>query len=161
MNNAMQEIERKFLVDLRKWKPTDEGKKIEQGYLSVEQGRVVRVRIAGQNAFLTIKGKTHGISRIELEYEIPVEDAKVLLQMCLDVPIQKTRFIEMVNGHKWEIDIFEGANQGLVMAEIELKSEDQKFDLPEWVLNEVSYDHRFFNSWLSKNPYSTWKADAK
>lgn len=157
----MQEIERKFLVDLKKWKPTDEGKKIEQGYLSVEQGRVVRVRIAGQNAFLTIKGKTHEISRTELEYEIPVEDAKVLLQMCLDVPIQKTRFIEMVNGHKWEIDIFEGANQGLVMAEIELKSEDQKFDLPEWVLNEVSYDHRFFNSWLSKNPYSTWKADAK
>lgn len=157
----MQEIERKFLVDVKRWKHKDVGVKIEQGYLSIDPNRIVRVRIAGQKAFLTIKGKTKGISRTELEYEIPVNDAEVLMQMCLDVPIQKKRFVEMVNGQKWEIDVFEGANHGLVMAEIELKSETQKFELPDWILNEVSYDHRFFNSWLSKHPYSTWEKDTK
>ena len=157
----MQEIERKFLVDVQKWRSKNSGIKIEQGYLSVEPGRVVRVRIAGQKAFLTIKGKTIGISRTELEYEIPVDDAKVLMKMCPDFPIQKTRFIEMLDGQKWEVDVFEGVNKGLVMAEIELDNEEQKIDLPGWVLNEVSYDHRFFNSWLSKHPYSTWDEKTK
>jgi len=79
-----------------------------------------------------------------------------LLKMCLNEPIEKTRFVEKIKGKKWEIDVFEGPNKGLVMAEIELESEDQQVDLPHWILNEVSYDHRFFNSWLSEHPYSTW-----
>ncbi len=145
----------------KKWKPADEGIKIEQGYLSVEPGRIVRVRIAGDKAFLTIKGKTTGISRTELEYEIPVSDAKTAMQMCVGFPIQKTRFIENLNGEKWEIDVFEGKNKGLVMAEIELESEDQKFDLPGWAVKEVSHDHRFFNSWLTKHPFSTWPQETK
>lgn len=152
----MQEIERKFLIDFAKWKPADKGIKIKQGYLSVDPERVVRVRIAGQKSYLTIKGKTIGISRTELEYEIPLNEANVLLKMCLDVPIEKTRYVEQINGRKWEIDIFEGANTGLVLAEIELEIEDQQVDLPDWILKEVSEDYRFYNAWLSKHPYSNW-----
>lgn len=157
----MQEIERKFLVDVSIWEPTKEGIKILQGYLSVAPERIVRIRVAGEKAFLTIKGKTTGISRTELEYEIPVNDAKTAMQMCVGFPIQKTRFVENLNGNKWEIDVFEGKNKGLVMAEIELKSEDQEFDLPGWAVKEVSHDHRFFNSWLTKHPYLTWPQETK
>ena len=152
----MQEIERKFLVDIQRWQPQGDGINMAQGYLSVDPERVVRIRIAGQKSFLTIKGKRTGISRLELEYEIPQNDAKVLLHMCLDAPILKRRFIEIVNGEKWEIDVFEGANFGLVLAEIELEYEKQEVVLPEWILDDVSDDHRFYNSWLSKHPFSTW-----
>jgi adenylate cyclase len=157
----MQEIERKFLIDLAKWKPTKTSVKIEQGYLSADPERVVRVRVAGQKSYLSIKGKTTGISRIEMEYEIPLNEANVLLKMCLDVPIKKTRFFDYINGQTWEIDVFEGANEGLVLAEIELEDETQNVDLPDWIAREVSGDHRFFNSWLSKHPYSTWGKEIK
>lgn len=153
---AMQEIERKFLVDIEKWNPQGKGIKITQGYLSVDSERTVRVRIANEKSFLTIKGKSIGISRTELEYEIPLDDAGILMQMCLDIPIEKIRYKDKVNGLLWEVDAFEGENRGLVLAEIELENEEQEVELPAWILEEVSHDHRFFNSWLSKHPYSSW-----
>ena len=152
----MYEIERKFLVNVEKWKPYGKGEKIKQGYLSVDPERVVRVRIFGENAFLTIKGKTVGITRTEMEYKIPLNEAEVLMEMCLDFKIEKTRFVEETGDVIWEIDVFEGINIGLVLAEVELENENQKVDLPVWIEKEVSEDFRFYNSWLSQNPYSTW-----
>lgn len=152
----MIEIERKFLVDINAWCPKDTGNPIVQGYLSTEKERVVRVRIKGEKAWLTIKGKSTGISRIEMEYEIPVHEAKVLMELCHDFPIRKKRFVEKINGMTWEIDVFEGENSGLVIAEVELSDENQQVDLPDWVTKEVSTDHRYFNSWLSEHPFATW-----
>jgi adenylate cyclase len=152
----MVEIERKFLINTEQWKPTGKGVEIKQGYLSVDSERVVRVRIAGEKAYLTIKGKPTGFVRPEFEYEIPGNDAEELLRMCLDFPVEKKRFYEKKGGLTWEIDVFSGENLGLVIAEVELTSEDQKVDLPEWVGEEVSYDYRYYNSWLSSNPFSKW-----
>lgn len=152
----MQEIERKFLVIAEKWKPKDSGTKIIQGYLSTDKERVVRVRIKGDKAFLTVKGMPKGITRTELEYEIEVKDAEIMLKMCLDNPIVKTRYHESVGGLLWEVDIFHGVNNGLQLAEVELESELQKVDLPEWAGEEVSEDPRYFNAWLSKNPFRNW-----
>jgi len=152
----MLEIERKFLVDTKKWMPKNEGLKIIQGYLSVDKERVVRVRIKGNHAFLTIKGNQQGITRTEFEYEIPVNEASDLLTMCLDFPVSKTRYLEQIEGLTWEIDIFDDANKGLVMAEVELENENQHVALPEWIIEEVSDDHRYFNAWLSNHPFSTW-----
>jgi len=152
----MLEIERKFLVDTKKWVPKDEGVKIVQGYLSVDKERVVRVRIKGNQAFLTIKGNQQGITRTEFEYKIPVTEAEDMLKMCLNFPISKTRYIEKIEGLIWEIDVFNDANTGLVMAEVELENESQHVVLPEWVIKEVSDDQRYFNAWLSNHPFSTW-----
>ena len=152
----MQEIERKFLVDTNKWSPQGKGIAIRQGYISDDPDRTVRVRIAGEKSFLTIKGKSTGIARTEFEYEIPLEDAEFLMTLVLNKTIQKTRYKEFVNGQEWEIDVFEGQNAGLVMAEIELESESQKFILPEWADIEVSGDKHYFNLYLSKKPYNTW-----
>lgn len=152
----MFEIERKFLVKTEKWKPLDKGTKIIQGYLSVDSERVVRVRVAGEKAFLTIKGKPEGIVRTELEYEIPKNEAEVLLKLCLEFPIEKTRYKERIGNIVWEIDVFEGENKGLVLAEVELANENQEIDLPDWVREEVSIDSRYYNAWLSQNPYSKW-----
>jgi len=153
----MVEIERKFLVDKNKWQPAEEGIKIKQGYLSAAPNITVRIRIAGKQAFLTIKGKTERISRPEFEYEIPVEEADSIMEMCLHPPVEKTRHIEYHDGLKWEIDLFEGANKGLVMAEVELENENQTVNLPSWILKEVSGDRRYFNSWLSQHPFTTWE----
>ena len=153
----MVEIERKFLVDTNKWKPAEKRIKIKQGYLSAESNVTVRVRIAGERAFLTIKGRVEGISRPEFEYEIPVNEAQILMKMCLYSPVEKTRYIEYHDGLKWEIDLFEGMNKGLVMAEVELENENQAVKLPSWILKEVSGDYRYFNSWLSHHPFSTWE----
>jgi adenylate cyclase len=152
----MFEIERKFLIDPDKWTPKDEGEKITQGYLSTDKERVVRVRTKGEKAFLTVKGNQKGITRTELEYEIPVDEAKIMLEMCLDFPIKKTRYNEMFGGLLWEIDVFDGANKGLFLAEVELKNENQFVELPDWISSEVSNDHRYFNAWLSQNPFSRW-----
>ena len=152
----MVEIERKFLIDTKLWKPTGTGTKIKQGYLSFDPKRVVRVRVAGENAYITIKGKPNGIVRTELEYEIPKNEAEVLLKMCLDFPIEKTRFKESIGNMIWEIDVFEGENKGLVLAEVELADENQKIDLPNWVADEVSFDSRYYNAWLSGHPFSKW-----
>lgn len=152
----MVEIERKFLVDTKKWQPKGIGTAIKQGYLSVDENRVVRVRIAGDYAYITIKGKTTGISRAEFEYEIPQNDASILLKMCLNEPVEKTRYTESFENMLWEIDVFEGVNNGLVMAEVELNNENQKVVLPEWVSEEVSTDKRYFNAYLSVNPFVRW-----
>ncbi|HCE58952.1 MAG TPA: adenylate cyclase [Prolixibacteraceae bacterium] len=149
----MVEIERKFLVDTKKWQPKGIGTAIKQGYLSVDENRVVRVRIAGDYAYITIKGKTTGISRAEFEYEVPKNDALILLRMCLNEPVEKTRYTEFFENMLWEIDVFEGANNGLVMAEVELNNENQTVVLPEWVSEEVSTDKRYFNAYLSVNPF--------
>ncbi|MCK3684905.1 CYTH domain-containing protein [Maribellus sp. YY47] len=152
----MFEIERKYLVDKSKWNPAVTGEKILQGYLSTDKERVVRVRTKGEKAFLTIKGKMEGITRAEFEYEIPVDDALPMLKMCLNHPIEKTRYKELHHGKWWEIDVFEGENAGLILAEIELQSEEEQVQLPVWITEEVTHDLRFYNSYMSRNPYSRW-----
>ena len=158
MYNMAVEIERKFIVDTSKWHPQAKGLDIRQGYICSEKGRTVRVRTKGEKAFLTIKGPNNGISRAEYEYEIPVEDANAMLDtLCAHPLIEKTRYIEEHFGQTWEIDIFFGDNEGLVMAEAELPSEDTPLTIPDWVIKEVSDDRRYFNSCLQKNPYKNWK----
>lgn len=152
----MVEIERKFLINPELWQPSVNGVKIKQGYLSAHPERVVRVRIAGEKAYLTIKGKPVGIVRAEYEYEIPKNDAEQLLKICLGFPVEKIRFKEKIGELVWEIDVFKGENQGLIMAEVELEDEIQNFDLPGWIGEEVSNDSRYYNAQLSKNPYSKW-----
>lgn len=118
--------------------------------------RTVRIRVAGEIAMLTIKSLTTNASRAEFEYKIPLDDAREMLEFCEQPLIEKNRHLVEVEGMTWEIDEFLGVNQGLVVAEIELEAEDQKFTLPEWVGEEVTDDHRYFNSSLSSAPYSTW-----
>jgi adenylate cyclase len=151
------EIERKFLVDTALWAPQGEGVHLVQGYLSSHPERVVRVRIAGTVAKLTIKGKTRGISRAEYEYTIPVADAQQMLdELCERPLIDKHRYTEQIGAHTWEIDIFHGDNAGLVLAEVELASESEQIELPAWVTQEVSHDPRYFNANLLKAPFSSW-----
>ncbi len=152
------EIERKFLVKNNGWQAdADAGTAIKQGYLSTSKERNVRVRQKGEKAFLTIKGKTEGISRLEFEYEIPLSDALEMLVLCDKPLIEKTRFLVAgPDGNTWELDVFEGDNQGLIVAEIELESEETTFALPDWAGEEVSHDQRYFNANLNKAPYSTW-----
>lgn len=149
------EIERKFLVSPA-WQPRDEGTYFKQGYLSSVKERVVRVRIAGDKAKLTIKGVTHGVSRAEYEYEIPLADARELLDLCEQPLIEKRRHLEEVGGKTFEIDVFLGANQGLIVAELELASEDEAFDKPPWLGDEVSGDERYYNNNLIAKPFTTW-----
>ena len=152
-----QEIERKFLLANSDWKSqADAGSTLCQGYLSSTPERTVRVRIKGQQAWITIKGKSEGISRQEFEYEIPVEDAKELLLLCEKPLIEKTRYLVRDKDLTWEIDVFEGENSGLVLAEVELPSADLEISLPGWIGREVSDDPRYYNSALIKHPFSTW-----
>ncbi|ATQ69722.1 MULTISPECIES: CYTH domain-containing protein [Methylosinus] len=153
------EIERKFLVDRDLWRPRHDGTFYRQGYLSRAEDRVVRVRaLAGRAAFLTIKGRSAGLSRIELEYPIPVEDAELMLDRLCERPlIEKTRYEETVGGRLWTVDVFQGENDGLILAEIELSSESESFERPAWLGREVSDDPRYFNSELSKQPFGYWK----
>jgi len=150
------EIERKFLVVGDTWRGGPAGTRCVQGYLSREPERTVRVRLAGEKAFLTIKGISRGISRAEFEYAIPVIEAEELLKLCMRPLIEKTRTVVEYHGKRWEVDEFAGVNAGLVVAEIELKSEDEVFDLPPWVGVEVSADARYYNSSLSERPFTTW-----
>lgn len=150
------EIERKYLVDPAKWTPTDKGTSLVQVYLSLEPNPIVRIRIAGEKAFLTIKGCSESISRPEFEYEIPVHDATEMLKMAISNPVEKIRHEVMHSGFLWEVDVFSGKNSGLIMAEIELKSENQEFPRPDWLLKEVSNDGRYYNSYLSGCPFSEW-----
>jgi len=152
------EIERKFLLRSDAWRnETDESTRLVQGYLSRGEHSAVRVRIKGEHAHLNIKHTLDGISRLEYEYEIPVEDAREILEhVALKPLIDKTRHHVERGGHLWEIDEFHGDNAGLVVAEIELKSADESFDMPAWLGDEVSHDKRYYNSNLSKVPYSQW-----
>jgi CYTH domain-containing protein len=152
-----QEIERKFLVRGDAWREGAHATRYTQGYLSRVPGRTVRIRRAGEKAFITIKGRNTGISRPEYEYAIPVTDAEELFPLCEGPLIEKTRHVVEHGGKRWEIDVFHGDNDGLVMAEIELKSEDESFDRPEWIGMEVSSDRRYYNSSLSMHPYKEWK----
>lgn len=149
------EIERKFLVD-PSWRPRDGGTLFRQGYLNSQRERVVRVRLAGARAFLTIKGVTTGVTRAEFEYPIPVADAEPLLALCEQPLIEKRRHVEEYGGKTWEIDVFLGANAGLVIAELELACEDETFERPPWLGSEVSTDPRYYNNNLIARPFSTW-----
>jgi adenylate cyclase len=151
-----KEIERKFRVDPA-WQPPGQGTPFEQGYLSSVADRTVRVRIAGDAAKLTIKGKTTGVSRSEFEYAIPVDDARAMLdELCEQPVIKKRRHVVEHAGKTWEVDVFGGENQGLVIAELELASEDEAFEKPPWVKDEVSDDPRYYNSNLAKKPFTRW-----
>lgn len=149
------EIERKFLVVGDAWRSTT-AVYYSQGYLNRDKARTVRVRIAGDQAFLTVKGITQGASRAEFEYSIPVADARALLAICEQPLIEKYRRNISHAGFMWEVDEFLGDNLGLVVAEIELPDEGTQFEKPEWVGEEVTQDGRYFNSNLSKNPFSRW-----
>jgi len=153
----MIEIERKYLVKIEFFPTTGQTTVMKQGYLSEDPNRIVRVRREGSNAWLTIKGSLVGISRPEFEYPVPVEDAEALLKLTLHPPIEKIRHRIEVDGTLWEVDEFLGANKGLLLAEVELISEEQLFTLPEWIGEEVTADHRYYNAWLSGHPFSTWQ----
>lgn len=149
------EIERKYLVKGDTWR-TFPGERLCQGYLNQAPVRTVRVRVAGQQAWLTIKGANQGATRLEFEYPIPVADAEQLLALCEPPLIDKIRRRIAHGGLVWEVDEFLGANAGLVVAEVELTHADQAFDRPDWVGDEVTHDARYFNSQLVRHPYSQW-----
>ena len=151
------EIERKFLVDTIPSHQISRSKIVKQGYMVNDEHQVVRVRSMDNDHFLTIKSNSKGLSRLEFEYQIPKEDAMDMFEhLCGSGIIEKTRhYIETPN-HTWEIDEFHGRNQGLVVAEIELESEDEQFDIPEWIGEEVSDDPRYYNMNLMANPYEVW-----
>ncbi len=151
------EIERKFLVKDQSWKQGAQGKLYCQGYLSREKERTVRVRRVEDRAFLTVKGASDGPSRLEYEYEIPVEEGQELLDRLCEKPlIEKIRSLVHYAGMAWEVDEFLGANKGLVVAEIELTSVEQEFEKPPWLGEEVTGDLRYYNSILSMKPFSAW-----
>ncbi len=152
-----KEIERKFLVASDAWREGAEGERYVQGYLSLEPGRTVRVRVAGERAYLTIKGKAQGISRSEYEYEIPKAHAEEMLSaLCVPPLIDKVRYKVPFAGLTWEVDVFSGENEGLTVAEVELTEEGQSFEKPSWVGNEVSDDPRYANSHLVRRPFRSW-----
>ena len=154
------EIERKFLVGGEFKELSFKSYRIIQGYLSTESGRTVRVRLRDGQGFLTIKGAANkgGFSRFEWEKEITAEEAGDLLNLCAGRVIDKTRFlVKGPDGHVFEVDEFHGDNEGLVIAEIELKSEEEDFIRPDWLGEEVTGDRRYYNSMLLNNPYINWK----
>jgi len=153
-----QEIERKFLVKKEKWQPEGEGVPYRQGYLSTEKAHTVRVRKAGDKGFLTIKGMTEGITRLEFEYGIPVKDADLMLNTLCEGPlIEKYRHRVNYQGMVWEVDVFMGENEGLILAEVELENETQEIAFPEWAGPEVSADTRYYNANLAKHPFKDWR----
>lgn len=153
------EIERKFLVKGDFKSEAFTHWRIVQGYLSSVPKRVVRIRIKGDKAYLTIKSTVsgNGLTRYEWEKEISVQDAEEMLQFCEQEIIEKTRYLVKVGAHIFEVDEFYGSNQGLRVAEVELQSEDEEFEKPSWLGKEVTHDIRYYNSMLVKTPYSNWK----
>ncbi|MBF0230522.1 MAG: CYTH domain-containing protein [Desulfamplus sp.] len=162
------EIERKFLVSDNSWQTSDvKGRQIKQGYLKNSPESVVRIRVAGEKGFITVKGninnnqiqnqKNHTLSRLEFEYEIPLQDAREMLGLCEKPLVEKIRYNINFMGFDWSIDYFEGDNYGLIVAEIELETEFQIFEKPPWVCKEVSDDPRYLNSNLIKNPFKNWQ----
>ena len=154
-----QEIERKFLVKGDFKEAAFAALRITQGYLCTAPGRSVRVRLRGEQGFITIKGPSHdgGLSRFEWEKEIGADDARALLELCEPGLIDKTRWLVKVGGHTFEVDEFHGDNEGLVMAEVELKAPNEPFEKPDWLGAEVTGDRHYYNSFLSKVPYKIWK----
>ncbi len=152
------EIERKFLLANDNWrKDADEGINIIQAYMSSNEKSSVRIRIHGDTANLNIKSKTLGIQRSEYEYPVPFDDAREMIESLCDKPyIEKTRFHVMHERHEWEIDVFAGDNEGLIVAELELDSVDENFNLPDWIGEEVSNEARYYNISLATHPYKNW-----
>ena len=156
---ALREIERKFLVagDFRK--EASGASRITQAFQSSAPGRTVRVRIRGDQGYITVKGPVQGLTRFEWEKEIPAGEAELLLRLCEPGMIDKTRWLVPAGDgrHTWEVDEFHGDNEGLVVAEIELESEDDPFERPAWLGEEVTGDRRYYNSCLIRHPYKDWK----
>jgi len=151
------EIERKFLVDLDSLGPLEAGTEMRQAYISSGEDAVVRVRLAGDEAWLTLKGRNTGAVRSEFEYPIPVQDARDMIEeFCRGRVISKTRYLRTYENYLWEIDVFAGANAGLVVAEVELSDPGEEPPLPDWVGLEVTQDSRYFNNSLYTRPYSEW-----
>jgi len=153
------EIERKFLVQGEGWRQ-GAGQRLVQGYLNRDKARTVRVRVAGDAAFLTVKGVSVGATRAEFEYPIPLADAQALLALCDGPLVDKTRYRVAWGGVVWEVDEFAAENAGLVVAEVELPSEDTAFAKPAWVGVEVTHDPRYFNSNLASHPFARWPSVA-
>lgn len=156
-----QEIERKFLVKDDGWRAAAQhGQYMCQGYIPGLERASVRVRVCGDRAHLNIKSATLGISRAEYEYEIPVHEAQEILHTLCEQPlIEKTRYHVACGGHVWDVDVFSGDNEGLVVAEIELQSTDEPFERPSWLGPEVSHDKRYYNVCLVRHPYKLWKTE--
>ena len=152
------EIERKYLVDHKKWHELDkpDGKLYRQSYLSTDENKTIRIRLSGSEAYLTIKGKSTGATRQEFEYKIPAADAEQMMNSLSESELSKTRYDIHYKGKHWEVDVFHDANDGLIVAEIELNSEDEQYELPDWVLQEVTDDHKYYNSNLTLKPFKTW-----
>ncbi|WP_159520046.1 CYTH domain-containing protein [Sunxiuqinia indica] len=151
------EIERKFLINEALLQEPVKKISMVQAYLQTDPDRTIRVRIADEAAYLTIKGRGNGISRPEFEYEIPVDDAEELLKLAVYPPVEKDRFHIVVNNRTWEVDFFKGANKGLFLAELELDAENESFEMPVWITKEVTGQEKYHNSYLAKYPFSTWK----
>ncbi|MEW8507061.1 MAG: CYTH domain-containing protein [Candidatus Thiodiazotropha sp.] len=152
------EIERKYLVINNKWRDSIIKESVmKQGYLASQPNATVRVRISDSEARLTIKGSNKGISRSEFEYPIPLQDGQEILDNHISgALIEKVRYRVRCGDHTWDLDVFDGANRGLVIAEVELSSENEEFLLPEWAGDEVSADSRYYNANLVSHPYSDW-----
>ena len=156
----MVEIERKFLVTNRDFiSESSENFRIVQGYLNSNPERTVRVRIKGKKGYITIKGKGNesGLTRFEWEKEIAVSEAVALLQLCENGVIDKIRYNVMFENHLFEVDVFSGENEGLIVAEIELQSENETFTKPNWLGDEVTTEEKYYNAYLSNYPYTNWK----
>ena len=155
-----QEIERKFLVATERLDPLKDGDEIVQGFVAASNTAAVRVRLSGDRAWLTIKGESIGATRAEFEYPIPAEDALQMLNtLCVGSTIHKTRYRFPYRGHVWEIDVFHAENSGLVLAEVELGSESEAVELPDWATLEVTGDKRYYNVELAFQPYNKWCDD--
>ncbi len=153
-----KEIEKKYLVLNSNYKANSSVNYIQQGYVSTKKEGVVRVRVKDDKGYITIKGENHGTVRLEYEYPIPLNEAKEIIEnLCQKPVIEKRRYnYKSSDGHLWEIDEFLGENEGLVIAEIELKSETEEYEIPEWIGEEVTSDARYYNSNLLQNPYKNW-----
>lgn len=150
------EIERKFLLAALPSETPERCHKIRQGYIARDGGNVVRIRAQDDRYILSVKTPAKGIGRFEIETSVTADEATVLFNACAQPPIEKIREIYAVGDHIWEVDIFEGANKGLIVAEVELSSEGEKFDLPDWIGPEVTGFQKFYNATLSLNPFKNW-----
>jgi CYTH domain-containing protein len=154
-----KEIERKFLINHEKWKTLKKpnGEYYRQGYILTDPSKTIRVRITNSAAFLTIKGASVGATRLEYEYPIPESEASELLENFAVSELSKTRYKIKHGNHIWEVDVFSGENEGLLVAEIELSGEEESFDIPEWISVEVTGEAKFYNSSLTLNPFKNWE----
>lgn len=156
------EIERKFLVANDGWRErVIRSAEMSQGYLGITGKASVRVRVAGEEAWINIKSANPGMTRDEFEYCVPAPEGRAMLRLSQQEPLEKTRYWVREGGHTWEVDVFAGANQGLVTAELELQSEQEKFDTPSWLGREVTSEICYYNNQLARHPFSLWDKDKK